>query len=234
MNKTIEQINKKLKPYYSLLTMIFFFFMLFVGAYKFIISPSDLRIIVEKESILYPSSIGKYYSEIYNFSIRKDTLLTESASVYNFLLKTTDFKKIMLKNTTTKTLRGVKFKQINTDALTAWSISSDFLTNKEELTLRDNLAFDETRNIVYSKNTMDIPPNSQINISIWGNFKPELIENNLVINYDGGEGHIEKSYNVSGLKGYFVNYSFEFIVILIFIFIAVYYAGIKNVRNNAN
>lgn len=234
MNEKIEQFNKNLKPYHSLLTMLGFFFMLFIGTYKFIISPSDLRIIVENESISYPSSIGKYYDEIYGFVIKNETLLIESASVYKFLLKTTDFKKITLKNTSSKTLRGVKFKQINTDALTAWAISSNFLTNKEELTLRDNLVFDEVRNIVYSKNSMDIPPNSQIDINIWGNFKPELIDNNLIINYDGGEGHVEKSYNVSGLKGYFVNYSFEFIAILIFIFIAVYYVGITNVRKNAN
>ena len=232
MNETLEKINTKIKPYHSLLTMLGFFLMLFIGAYKFIISPSDLRVTVLNENISYPNSIGDYYDKVSTYVIKKDTLQTEATTVYNFLLKTTDFKKITLKNTSSKTLRGVKFKQINTDDLTAWSISSDFFTNDEEKKLRDNLKFDELRHIVYNQNSIDIPPNSQINISIWGNFKPELIDNNLIINYDGGEGHIEKSYNVTGLKGYFVNYSFEFIVILIFIFVAVYYVGVRNISEN--
>src|SRR5690554_7175088 len=126
MNETLEKINKKIKPYHSLLTMLGFFFMLFIGAYKFIISPSDLRVTVSNERISYPSSIGDYYDDISTYVIKKDTLLTEATTVYNFLLKTTDFKKVTLKNTSSKTLRGVKFKQINTDDLTAWSISSDF------------------------------------------------------------------------------------------------------------
>ncbi|MCD8418772.1 hypothetical protein J2Q11_13660 [Tenacibaculum finnmarkense genomovar finnmarkense] len=234
MNETLEKINKKLEPYHSLLTMLAFFSMLFIGAYKFIISPSDLRITTQNESISYPNSIGEYYDDLSTYVIKQDTLQAEATTVYSFLLKTTDFKKITLKNTSSKTLRGVKFKQINSDALTAWSVSSDFLTNKEELNLRANLIFDEMRQIIYFKNDVEIPPNSQINISIWGNFKPELINNNLIINYDGGDGHVEKSYTVNGLKGYFVNYSFEFIVILILIFIAVYYVGIKNLRKDDN
>jgi len=234
MKKTIETINKKLKPYHSLLTMLGFFLVLFIGAYNFIISPSDLRITVQNESISYPESMREYYDKLSTYVIIHDTLQTEARTVYNFLLKTTDLKKITLKNTSSKTLRGIKFKQINSDALTASSVSSDFLTNKEELNLRANLIFDQTRQIIHFKNDVEIPPNSQINIRIWGNFKPELIDNNLIVNYDGGDGHVEKSYTVNGLKGYFVNYSFEFIVILILIFIVVYNVGIKNLRKNDN
>ena len=230
MNETLENINKKLTPYYSLLTMIGFFLMLFISSYKFIISPSDLRISVQNEKISYPSSIGRYYEVIYDEMLKQDTLLIEAASVYSFLLKTSDFKSITLKNTSSKTLRTVRFKYLNTDALTAWSISSNFLTNFEENNLKKNLIFDEVRNIVYFKNVVDIPPNSQININLWGNFKDELINSNIITNHESGEGHIEQSYNISGLKGYFVNYAFEFLVILMFIFIVVYYVGIKYAR----
>ncbi|GLB54176.1 hypothetical protein NBRC110019_32170 [Neptunitalea chrysea] len=232
MNETLEKINKKLKPYHSLLTMIGFFLMLFIGAYKFVISPSDLKITIQNDRVSYPNLIGEFYSEISSFIIDNDTLQTETTTIYNFLLKTTDYKRITLKNTSSKTLRGVKFKQINTDALTAYSVSSDFLTNNEEQSLKQNLVFDETRNIVYFKSDIEIPPNSQVFINIWGNFKEEIINNNVIVNHDGGDGHIEKTYNVSGLKGYFVNNSFEFLVILILIFIVVYYVGIKNVKSN--
>lgn len=232
MNETLEKINKKLKPYYSLLTMIGFFLMLFIGAYKFVISPSDLKITIQNDRVSYPNSIGEFYGKISSFIIENDTLQTETTTIYNFLLKTTDYKRITLKNTSSKTLRGVKFKQINTDALTAWSVSSDFLTNNEEQSLKQNLVFDETRNIVYFKSDIEIPPNSQVFINIWGNFKEEIVNNNVIVNHDGGDGHIEKTYSVSGLKGYFVNNSFELIVILILIFIVVYYVGVKNVKSN--
>lgn len=232
MKKTIEKFNEYLKPYYSLLTMLGFFFVLFISAYKFIISPSDLRITVQDESVSYPSSLGEYCNNLNKYLLKQDTLQTEALTLYGFLLKTTDFKKIILKNTTSKTLRGIKFKQLNTDALTAYSVSSDFFTKKEETELRSNLIFDEMRHVIYFKSEVELPPSSQINISLWGNFKPELINNDLIISYDGGDGHIEKSYTITGLKGYFVNYSFEFLVIVILIFIAVYYVGIKNIKQN--
>ena len=234
MNKTLEKINNKIKPYYSLLTMLGFFSVLLISAFNFIISPSDLRITVQNERISYPSSIGIYYNDINDFVISQDTLLSEVSTIYGFLIETTDYKRITLKNTSSKTLRGVKFKQVNTDALTAWSISSDFLTNAEEEKLKKNLIFDKIRNIIYFKSDIEIPPNSQVIISIWGNFKVELVNSNIIVNHDGGDGHIEKAYSVSGLKGYFVNYSFEFIVILLFIFISVYYVGIQTLKKDDN
>lgn len=227
MNKKFIELNEKLKPYYSLITMIIFFSGLFISAYKFIISPSDLRITIQTEQVSYPNSLGDYYEKLDNYIIKSDTLIDESRIIYNFLLKTTDHKKITLKNTSSKTLRDVKFKQQNTEALTAWGISSDFLTSGEEQNLKKNIEFDEVRQILYFVKPIDIAPNSQINIEIWGNFKDGIINNNLIVNHSNGDGHIEESYTVSGIKGYFVNYSFEFLAILILIFIAVYHIGIK-------
>lgn len=232
MTKYLENINKKLKPYYSLLTMVAFFITLFIGVYKFFISPSDLRVTVQTEEITYPSSIAKYYDNIATYVIKNDTLQNEMSTVYDFLLKTTDFKKIVLKNTSSKTLRGIKFKHTNTDYLTAWSISSDFFTNDEEEKLKKSLDFDVQRNIVFTKGLLEIPPNSQININIWGNFKSEIMSNNLIINYDGGEALLEKTYVVSGLKGYFVHNSFEIFAILLITFILVYYVGIQSLKRN--
>ena len=207
--------------------MIIFFSGLFISAYKFIISPSDLRVTIQTEQVSYPNSLGDYYEKLDDYVIKSDTLIGESRIIYNFLLRTTDHKKITLKNTSSKTLRDVKFKQLNTEALTAWSISSDFLTSDEEQSLKKNIDFDEIRQILYFTKPIDIAPNSQINIEVWGNFKNEILNNNLIVNHSNGDGHIEESYTVSGLKGYFVNYSFEFLAILILIFIAVYHIGIK-------
>lgn len=230
MRKILEKINEKLKPYYALMTMILFFGGLFTSAYKFVISPTDLRITIESERTQYPSSIVNMYNKIYNHLVQRDTLIVEAGTVYSFLIETTESKKIELQNISSKTIRGVKFKQLNADELTAWGITSDFLTTDEEQKLKQNLIFDETKKVIYLNNPIDISPNSQVTIFLWGSFKPDFFSKDIIVNHDNGEGHIEKAYTVSGLKGYFVNYAFEFIIIMLFIFIGVYYVGIKFAR----
>lgn len=227
MKEFLTHLNKELKPYYSLLSMMVFFAALFISAYKFIISPSDLMIKVDNQQISYPNSIGVCYSKIHKFLVKKDTLQSESNTIYGFLIQTLDLKVIVLRNTSSKTLRGVKFKHLNIDDLTGWSISSDYLTNAEEQLLRKNLIFDQVRNIVYLNNVVEIPANSQIKIMLWGNFKNIPINNDLLVNYDNGEGQIEQIYYIGGLKGYFMNYFFEFAFVILLIFVVVYYIGIK-------
>lgn len=223
----LNKINKAIKPYYSLLSMLLFFFILFISAYKFIISPSDLRVSVEEEEINYPSSIGDQYDVINHYVVNKDTLVTESLTIYNFLLKTSSYKKIVLKNTSNKTIRGVKFKHLNVDDLTAFSIKSDYFTNEEEQILKKNLVFDKLRSIIYLKSNVDLPSNSQIIVWLWGNFKNDLANESIVVSYDEGDGHFEQVYNIIGIKGYFVNHAFEFLAITVLIFTVVYYLGIK-------
>lgn len=87
MSESLKKINEKLRPYHSLLTMVVFFFGLFIWAYNFIISPSDLRVIVQTDQISYPGSIGDYYDVINDFVDIHDTLQMESRTIHGFLLK---------------------------------------------------------------------------------------------------------------------------------------------------
>jgi hypothetical protein len=150
------------------------------------------------------------------------------------LIKTTDQKIILLKNTSSSTLRGVKFKHLNCDELTAWSITSDYFTIEEEQTLKKNLIFDELKNVVYFQNKVEIAPKSQIRITLWGSFKDDIANTNVQVNYDEGDGKIERNYEISGLKGYLSNYMFEFFFLMILIFIIVYLIGIRYAKTRTN
>lgn len=226
----LKAFNEKIKPYYSLLTMLLFFIALFISAYKYIISPSDLRVTVESDSITYPTLISQSANNITDYILSVDTLESDGAAIHGFLVQTTEFNKITLTNTSTKSLTGVRFKKLQCDALTGWGIGSDFLTSKEEQELKKNIAYDEYKSIVYLKNEVDIPPNGSIYIRLWGNFKPDLLGNNLVVTHNGGDGHIERSYHITGLKGYFFNYFFEIAIIVLCIFCIVFYVGVKQAR----
>jgi hypothetical protein len=182
---------------------------------------------IRNESISYPASISDNYRKIHNYALKADTLALESSIVYSFLLKTTDLRTITLSNISNKTIKNIKFRHLNVDYLTGWSIITDFLTNKEEALLRKNINYDEIRKIVYFNQPIEIPPKSIVKLTLWGSFKEDFFNGNVLVNFENGDGYIEKEYIVSGLKGYLINYSFEFLIIVLFIFVFVYYTGIK-------
>lgn len=227
MNNKVKKLNEKIEPYYALITMIIFFGGLFVTAYKYVISPSDLKVSIKKESVDYPNSIKKGFEDVYEFALRNDSLKNQSIDLYSFLIKTTDLKTINIVNNGETTVKGIKFKQLNADALTAYSITSDFLTSAEEASLRRNLEFDESHKIIYMNEPADIPAKKSIKIRLWGSFKPTLFNDETIISSDDGDAHIEDSYEVSGVKGYLINYYLELVVLMIIIFVLVYYVGIR-------
>lgn len=227
MRLFVERFNKAVKPYYALLTMIVFFVVLFIAAYKNIISPSDLRITVEAERLHYPTLISESYAKIQSYLLSQDTLSVESHSVDDFLIRTTESKKFILRNTSSKTLKGVKFKHLNTDELTAWAIGSDYFSTDEEANLKKNLRYDSNTKMIYLQTPIEIPPNSEVIIHVWGSFKPQMLEADIIATYDDGEGHVEQSFYISGMKGYLLNFAFELMVVVVLVFVVVYRVGVK-------
>jgi len=231
----VEKLNKKLEPYYALMISLGFFATLLLGLYKFIFSPTDLKVNVQNEEMTYPSSIGKVYENIFE-NIPKDNqkIISDGVTIYSFLIKTTELKTITIENTSDKTLRDVSFKHLNTDAITAYSISSDFFNKDEEKKLYDNLVYDENRGITYLNQLVNIPSNKSIKIKLWGSFKKNLLENDIIVSNSEGDAFFDKSYVITGVKGYFVQYFFEFLVILISIFVVIYHYGLKYAINNSH
>lgn len=230
MGNPLKKINKTLEPYYALLTMLIFFGGLLVIVYKYIISPKDLRVSIQHEAVQYPSSILSQYEKLYDYTAKTDSFLYESTNVYNFLVKVTDYKRITLRNSSSHTLRNVTFKQLNVDELMAWGVTSDFHTEKELAEFRKNLQIDNARGIIFFQNAFDLPANSSVEIMLWGNFKPSVLVNDVLVTHDDGDAYIEKPYVISGTKGYIANYYLEILIILIVIFCIVYLVGIGQVK----
>jgi hypothetical protein len=233
MREALEKFNAALKPYYALLTMMVFFGTLLLVSYNYIVSPTDLHVTVTTDRMNYPASIGKSYDEIYRAIKAQDALSSEALNVYRFLVNTTECKRIVLRNVGASSLKDVKFRYINADDLTGWSISSDFLTSDEEETLKRNLMYDDRAGVVYIKNSLNIPTKSQVNIVLWGSFKEDLFERDVVASYDAGDASFEKQYLLTGLKGYLVNYALEFILVMLLLFAGVYHVGVKFAREKS-
>jgi hypothetical protein len=228
----INTIVKKLSPYHSLIIMLIFFGGVFLSLYKIIISPSDLRINIRNEAVVYPKSVADNFIEVNKYLSENDTLLGKGYSAYNFLSKTTDIKTITIKNTSDRTLRDVNFKHLNTRNLNAYSITSTFLTSKEQDDLYANLVEDDKREIVYLNRSIDLPPKKELIISLWGSFNDDTINQNVIVGYEGGDAYFENQYMVSGFQGYIYENTFPFIVLIIIIFCLVYYMGIEDVKKN--
>lgn len=229
----IERINKVLDPYYALFITMGLFGTILITIYNYILSPSDLKVLVQTEEVNYPRSIANDYEELYKkIPIQSQEDKRKGIEIYNFLVTTTDVKTIQLENQSEKTLREIKFKHLNADAVTAFSITSDFFNNDEEKKLYDNLEYDKGRGLVYLKETIELPPKSSVKVKLWGSFKKSLIDNDILISYEDGDAYFEKAYTVSGIKGYLVEYGFELLFVIFIIFILVYHFGLKHAVEN--
>jgi len=230
MKETIDKINEALKPYHALLTMMIFFGGLFIAVYQYVISPSDLRLSVLNESISYPSSIGSSMEKLYNKLPKNDSVQVQGTILYSFLINTTSHKRLTLSNTSDKTIHGVKFKYLNIDHLTAWGASASFLSTTERSSLINDVRYDEQQHMAYLPAIIDIPPKSEMYIDLWGTFKDQLLNDDIIATYDQGDAYIQNTYTIDGLKGYLLNYYFEIILLIVLVFCGVYAVGIKQLK----
>lgn len=222
MKEKIIEINNKIEPYYKFAIMCLAILSFMYAAYNFFLPRTDLLIKEEVEKISYPTSIENTYNIIGNYILNKDTLLNESMTLDNFFHKTTEQKKITLKNISDKTINGVNFKYLNVNFLTAWGVSTNYTTTQEESNLLKDIEYDENRKIIYLKNEISLPPNSEINIILWGNFNTTLLNSNTIANYSDGDAYLERSYILSGFRGYIYYYSIELFTIIIIVLLIGY------------
>ena len=230
MKEKLEKLNKALKPYHALLSMIVFFVTIFVGAYKFIITPSDLKVTILDESISYPASISNSVARLYQATDKKDSLQVPAATIYSFLVNTTTHKKLTLKNGSEKMIKGVKFKYLNVEQLTAWGIAAGYMTTAENAALIRSLQYDDGRKIVILASNLDLPAKSEVVIDLWGSFKDQMFNDDLIATYDEGDAYVATTYTVDGLKGYILNYYFEIMIFVLLIFSVCYMVGIQQLK----
>lgn len=229
----INKLLERLGPLHTLSGIIISFIFGAIFFYKFIFAPTDLKVVVQNSEMVYPSSIGKLYEDVFAIIPEKnESLKIKAVTVYHFLLTTTEQKTIIIENIGEKTLRDVDFRHLNIDIVTGYSINSDFFNKDEENKLYDNLIFDSQRGTIHLKQLIDIPPKKTVTIKLWGSFKKSLLSNDILIKHSEGDAFFDKSYTVTGVKGYFISYIFEFLIILFVIFCVIYHFGLKNAIKN--
>ena len=64
-----------------------------------------------------------------------------------------------------------------------------------------NINFDKVNGIIDLKDNVDLPPNDELKIFLWGEFLESI--NNLIVNYEDGEAKIEYVKTFSGIKATF-------------------------------
>ncbi|NOU47195.1 MAG: hypothetical protein HOO86_09050 [Bacteroidales bacterium] len=231
MREKINEINKKLEPYYLLIVMIVFIIGGFISIYKILFSPPELLVRIEKENINYPSSINKTYVDIYEHiqdSTDNKSLKSKALQVYDYLVQTKQQRVIEIINNTDRSIKSINIRYTSVRKLTSWAVSSSYLLENEKDKLLKNILFQKASGIVYLKDAVNLPPNGNLKIFLWGEFNPYDWDEALTVDYDGGAAKIEYNKTFSGYKAILAEYFFEIFIIIILTFILVYHLQIRN------
>jgi hypothetical protein len=228
MRKKIQELNKKVEPYYLLITMLLFLVTAPITLYTIIPPPRHIVVKVDKENINYPASINDKYIKIYNYvndSTNNEDLKNNSNELFDYLIKTKDQWNIDIKNNSKKTIKGIHLRLLNVSSLTSSAVTSSYLLEEEKNNMVKNLIFDKVSGIIYLKDAVDLPPFGELKISLWGEFYNWM--NTLNVNYEDGEAKIEYIKTFSGLKAVIGQFSTTIFITLIATFILIYYLQLK-------
>lgn len=231
MKDKIKKLNKLLEPYYLLIVMIVFFIGGFITLCKILFSPPDLLARIEKENINYPSSINDKYVNIYRYiqdSVSQQTLRDEALAVYDYLIKTRQQRVVEIENNTNKTIKSINIRYTNVRNLTSWAVSSSFLLEEEKDKLLKNILFQKESGIIYLKDALNLPPNGNLKIYLWGEFTSYDWDEPLSVDYDGGVAKIEYNKSFSGLEALIAEYFFEILLFIFLTFVVVYILQNRN------
>jgi len=235
ITEKIRNLNKGIEPYYLLMLMVVFFLGGFMFIYKILLAPPDLLVTIQKENINYPSSIDKEFLDIYSYiqeSAEEDNLKMAAANTYSYLLKTKQQWIIEVKNNTNKTIRSINIRLPNVRNLTAWGVSSSYLLENEKDKLMGNIDFQKASGIIYLKDAVNLPPNADLKILLWGEFLDYSWDESLIVNYDGGIAKIEIPKKFTGINSIVAEYFFELFLFIVLTFVLVYILQIKKYADN--
>ena len=122
------------------------------------------------------------------------------------------------KNNTNKTIKSINIRYTNVRDLTSWAVSSSYLLEDEKDNLLKNILFQKVSGIIYLKDAVNLPPNGDLKIYLWGEFNPYDWDESLSVDYDGGVAKIEYNKSFYGLKAIIAEYFFEILVFIIMTF----------------
>jgi hypothetical protein len=236
-DQTIKNWNEKLKPYHSLIGMLIFFVVSLIAVYKFIVRPADLSVVIDKREVNFPNTINDRVKNAYQFvsdSIHSAAVKNDVASVYNYLVNTNSFWALTLKNESDHTIKSIRLRVSNVNAINSFGVSSPYLLTEETNALLKRLSFQEGSGIIYLDKIEELPRNASITIYLWGKMPSLTLDENVFVTYEGGEGRLAKETVVTGFKAYLVDYIYEILVMMLLIFILVYRQVVKRKEDVAS
>lgn len=235
LTENIKKFNKALQPYYLLITMLVFFLVGFISITKLLISSPDLLVKVTKENINYPSSINEDYSELFLFiqdSTTNEKYKSKSFDVYQYLNNTKHQWVLEIQNKSSKKIKGINVRLSNVKSLTSWGVSSSYLLEQERNNLMKNITYQNLNGIVYFKEAVDLPPNTDLKIYLWGEFNNYGWIESIIIDHEEGIAKIEYPESFYGYKIIVANYFFEILLFLVLTFSLIYHLQTKKYVTN--
>ena len=151
MRKLIEQINDRLKPYYSLLTMVFFFITSIISLFSLLSSPKDLGVEVSYEKINLPSTLQDSYNNVFNYIQQNsdDNAIKQNTTVlYKYLIDTQEQKTIKITNNTKEIINEINLRDCGVVELTSYGVSTSMKVSKESDDILKNIRYDSKSRIL--------------------------------------------------------------------------------------
>lgn len=237
----ILRLNEIFQPYYLLITMLLFFGGGAWTLYKLLFSPADIVVSVQNESINYPNTVNLDYIEVYNYiqhsSATKD-IKDNAVSVYDYLISAKQQKIYTITNNTNRTIRSINLRETGVKKMTSCAVSSSFLLDDEKNNLLNSIVHEATSGIIYFKDAVNLPPNGDMKIYVWGKFNSYPIDESLTVTYDGGTAKIKYYKSFIGFEVFIAEYYFPILIFIVLTFVVVYFCMVQkyvdNKKTNSN
>lgn len=223
MKNFIKQVNEALSPYYSLLTMLFFFTTTVITASKWLSSSNDLDVMVSYERVSLPSHIQKSCEAMFNYvlnTVDNRSIQNDANTLYKYLIDTQEKKKIEVRNNTNEIISDIILRDCSVSELTSWGVSTTMKVSRESNEILKNVQHDKKANILTISEPISLMPGERLYLTIWGSFTHGREQDKLFINYKNKLAHISVSKEFTGTAAVFAEYYIPFLI-LIFIFIVV-------------
>ncbi len=236
MRKLIEQINDRLKPYYSLLTMVFFFITSIISLFSLLSSPKDLGVEVSYEKINLPSTLQDSYNNVFNYIQQNsdDNAIKQNTTVlYKYLIDTQEQKTIKITNNTKEIINEINLRDCGVVELTSYGVSTSMKVSKESDDILKNIRYDSKSRILTVNEPLSLMPGETLYLNLWGSFAHGREEDNLFVNYHNKLASINLSKKYIGMAALLAEYYIPFFALLLmFIVVSGYY--ITKYAQNAN
>src|SRR5665213_2875272 len=203
--RLLKVINKALKPFSTLIGALVVIIGGVWSVYTILFTQQDLSVFIQQEQVNFPVNINDRYRNVYNYiadSCKDSSVAMDTKATYEYLQNTGDFWVISLKNETKKSLKNLTIIIKDVNALGSWAVNTDFLLQTQKEKLINNFQFDTANRIIALKDVEILPSHQELKLYLWGKLPSLNLDENLIVTYDGGEGHIGHRYEAFGFRAF--------------------------------